>query len=97
MDSIQVALLMLAALVVGMLLVVMVQVWFLLKQLQQDLRDTHAKLDPLINELQTVVAQVRGATHIASAVSLAITAGIQAWRETRSGKDATAGSAHDAL
>ena len=95
MDSIQVALLTLAALVVGMLLVVMVQVWFMLKQLQQELRDTHAKLDPLINELQTVVAQVRGATHIASAVSLAITAGVQAWRETRHSREHTSGSTPD--
>ena len=95
MDSIQVALLTLAALVVGMLLGVMVQVWFMLKQLQQELRDTHAKLDPLINELQTVVAQVRGATHIASAVSLAITAGIQAWRESRSNSAHSARSTPD--
>ena len=92
MDSIQVALLTLAALVVGMLLVVMLQVWFTLRQLQQDLRETHAKLDPLLDEVRGVVGQVRNATHVASAISLAVTAGIQAWRESRSNREPTAGS-----
>jgi len=65
MDSIQVALLTLAGLVVGMLCTLLVQVWFTLRQVQQDLRDAHAKIDPMLDEMRTVLGQVRNATHIA--------------------------------
>jgi len=96
MDPIQVALLTLMALVVGMLCPVLVQVWLTLRQVQQELRETHAKLDPLLDEVRTVVSQVRSATQIASAISLAVTAGVHAWRETRSTREHTAHSAPDA-
>lgn len=95
MDPIQVAMLVLAALVVGMLIPVMVQIWLTLKQVQQELRATQAKLDPLLEEMRSAVTQVRNVSNIASAVSLAVSAGIHAWRETRNTKDSTAGSSPD--
>ena len=85
MDPVQVALLTLAALVVGMLFPVMLQIWLTLRQVQQELRNTHSKIDPLLDEMRTVVSQVRNTTHVASAVALAVSAGVQAWRESRHG------------
>jgi hypothetical protein len=87
MDPVQVALLTLAALVVGMLFPVMLQVWLTLRQVQQELRNTHTKIDPLLDEMRAVVSQVRNTTHVASAVALAVTAGVQAWRESRHGSN----------
>ena len=83
MDPVQVALLTLAALVVGMLFPVMLQIWLTLRQVQQELRNTHSKIDPLLDEMRAVVSQVRNTTHVASAVALAVTAGVQAWRESK--------------
>jgi uncharacterized membrane-anchored protein YhcB (DUF1043 family) len=84
MDSVQVVLLALAGLVVGILCTVMIQVWFTLRQLQQELRETREKVDPMLDELRTLLNQVRNATHVASAVAMAVTAGVHAWRQTRS-------------
>ena len=83
MDPVQVALVTLAALVVGMLIPIMLQVWLTLRQVQQELRDTHAKLDPVLKEISEVVGTVRSTTMMASAVGVAVTAGVKAWRETR--------------
>jgi hypothetical protein len=93
MDSVQVALVTLAALVVGMLIPVMIQVWLTLRQVQQEMRITHAKIDPLLDEVKQVVGQLRSATQITSAVAMAVTAGVHAWRES---KAQSANEGHDA-
>jgi sensor domain CHASE-containing protein len=84
MDSVQVVLLALAGLVVGILCTVMIQVWFTLRQLQQEIRETRQKVDPMLDEMRTLLNQIRSATHVASAVAMAVTAGVQAWRQSRS-------------
>lgn len=84
MESTQVVLLAFGGLVVGVLCTVMVQVWVTLRQLQQELRATQAKVDPLLDELRTTLAQVRSTTQVASAVAMAVTAGVQAWRHAKS-------------
>jgi hypothetical protein len=83
MDPVQVALVTLSALVVGMLIPIMIQIWLTLRQVQQELHATQAKLDPLLEDVRTALQSVRSATQMASAISLAVTAGIHAWRETR--------------
>lgn len=83
MESAQVVLLAFAGLVVGVLCTVMVQVWITLRQLQHELRATQAKVDPLIDELRNTLAQVRSTTQVASAVAMAVTAGVQAWRHAK--------------
>ena len=93
MDAVQVALVTLAALVVGMLVPVLLQLWFTLRQVQQELRETHAKVDPVLAVVRTVVEQLRNTTQIASAVAIAVTAGVKAWRDAKTtGDDAPQGS-----
>ena len=83
MDPVLVAFLVLAALFVGMAVPVMLQLWLTLRQVRQELRTVRARVDPLLDEIRTVVTQARGVTTIASAVGAAVTAGVRAWRETR--------------
>jgi hypothetical protein len=83
MDPFQVALLTLAALFVGMLVPVMLQLWLTLRKVQVELQNTQKRIDPILNDVQTVLAQVRGASLVTSAVAAAVTAGVSAWRETR--------------
>lgn len=83
MDPVQVALVTLAALVVGMLIPVMIQVWLTLREVQQELRRTQSKLDPVLDDVRNVVAQIRSTTMIASAMGVAVTAGVKAWRDAR--------------
>jgi Cu/Ag efflux pump CusA len=82
-DPFQVALLTLAALAVGMMVPVMFQVWLTLRKVQSELTSMHARIDPMLNEVQAVVAQVRSATLVTSAIAAAVTAGVGAWRESR--------------
>ena len=83
MDPFQVALLTLVALVVGMLVPVMLQLWLTLRKVQVELQNAHARIDPMLDEVKTVVAQVRSATLVTSAIAAAVTAGVQAWRESK--------------
>jgi hypothetical protein len=83
MDAFQVALLTLVALAVGMLIPIMLQLWLTLRKVQASLGDAQKRIDPVLAEVQAVVAQVRSATQITSAVAVAVTAGVQAWRESR--------------
>lgn len=83
MDAFQVALLTLVALTVGMLVPVMLQLWLTLRKVQAALGDAHTRIDPVLAEVKAVVAQVRNATQITSAIAVAVTAGVQAWRETK--------------
>jgi hypothetical protein len=83
MDAFQVALLTLVALAVGMLVPVLLQLWFTLRKVQVTLGDVHTRIDPVLTEVKSVVAQVRSATQVTSAIAVAVTAGVQAWRESR--------------
>ena len=80
MTSVQVAMLVLAALLVGAVVPVMLQLWLTLRQLQEDLRAAQAKIDPLIDDVRTMVHQVRKSTMVAGAVGAALAAGLQAWQ-----------------
>ncbi len=84
MDPFQVALLTLAALTVGMLIPVLLQLWLTLRKVQVELQNTQARIDPMLIEVQAVVAQVRSATLVTSAIAAAVTAGVHAWRESKS-------------
>lgn len=81
MDGTQVALLTLAAVLVGMMIPVMAQLWLTLRGVREELHQMQAKLDPTLDDVRVLVAQVRNATQIASAVGAAVTAGVRAWRD----------------
>ena len=83
MDPILVALLTLVALAVGIFIPVMLYLWLTLKKIQDELRDAHNRFDPVIAEVQSAVVQVKAATQITSAIAVAVTAGVQAWRESK--------------
>jgi hypothetical protein len=85
MDPFQVAILTLAALTVGMLVPVMLQLWLTLRKVQIELHNAQARIDPMLAEVQVVVAQVRSATLVTSAIAAAVTAGVQAWRDSNHG------------
>lgn len=82
MDGMQVALLTLAAVLVGMMVPVMAQLWLTLRGVREELHQMHAKLDPTLDDMRAVLAQVRSATQVATAVGAAVTAGVRAWRDT---------------
>ena len=68
MDGMQVALLTLAAVLVGMMVPVMAQLWLTLRGVREELHQMHAKLDPTLDDMRAVLAQVRSATQVATAV-----------------------------
>lgn len=75
MDAMNVALLTLTALLVGMFLPVMVQLYLTLRQVRAELNDTKARLEPLLQKLDS-------AANVSTAIAMAVTAGIRAYRET---------------
>jgi hypothetical protein len=76
MDAMNVALLTLTALLVGMFLPVMVQLYLTLRQVRAELTDTKARLEPLLEKLD-------GVANVSTAIAMAVTAGIRAYREAR--------------
>jgi hypothetical protein len=74
MDAMNVALLTLTALLVGMFLPVMVQLYLTLRQVRAELTDTKARLEPLLQKLD-------GVANVSTAIAMAVTAGIRAYRE----------------
>jgi hypothetical protein len=75
MDAMNVALLTLAALLVGMFLPVMAQLYFTLRQVRMELHETRARLDPVLDRLNS-------AANLSTALAVAVTAGIKAFRES---------------
>ncbi|MCC7196084.1 MAG: hypothetical protein IT356_11060 [Gemmatimonadaceae bacterium] len=80
MDALQVALVVLLALLVGMLAPVLVQLYLALRQMREALTDTKAHLDPVLRKIE-------GAANLSTALAVAVTAGVRAYRES-------AGAAH---
>ena len=76
MEPIQIALLTLTALLAGMVFTVMLQLFFAVRQLRTEIHDTRARIEPLIDRLNG------GNTQLASAVALAVAAGIRAFRDS---------------
>ena len=88
MDAMQIALLTLAAVLVGMMIPVMAQLWLTLRGVREELHTMNAKLDPTLDEVRGLVTQVRSATQVATAVGAAVSAGVRAWRDRRDEADA---------
>lgn len=74
MDAMNVAMLTLTALVVGMLVPVMIQLYITLRQVRTDLSETRARLDPLLDKLNRTASMT-------SALTAAVVAGVRAFRD----------------
>ena len=83
MEGVQVALLTLAAVLVGTMIPVMAQLWLTLRDVRVELRRIQEKLDPTLDDVRGLVAQARGVTNVAAAVGVAVTAGVRAWRDAK--------------
>src|SRR5690348_2293106 len=73
MDAIYVAFLTLAALLVGMLVPVLLQVYVTLRQLRIEVREARERIEPLVGRLEAT-------SQLTSAVTMAVAAGVRAFR-----------------
>ena len=74
MEAIQVAMLTLMALLVGMIVVVMFQLHIALRQLHHELREARQRIEPVFDKLNST-------SHVATAVAMAVAAGVRAYRD----------------
>lgn len=88
MDSFQVAILTLAALAVGILIPIVIQLWLALRQVQQEVHNAAAIIGPVVDDVRGLTRQLRNNSQVTSAVAVAVTAGVQAWLKTRQSEPA---------
>lgn len=74
MQAVQVALLTVTALMVGALIPVLFQLYFTLRQLQNEVHEARMRIEPVLERLSNV-------SSVAAAVATSVAAGVRVYRE----------------
>jgi hypothetical protein len=80
MDSVTTVALTLISVLVGTIIVVLLQVNHALKNLQSEVRDARLKLEPLFDKMNS-------SSQVATAVAMAVAAGVRAFRDAKDARD----------